>query len=186
MNSAAGFSQAPRPHRRGADQDGRRCTRRRGALDSPCHRPAHQVHRRRRKAGCLRAVSSRPHCRPHPRHGRHDVADREGRIHARPQEVRGVRQEGAARRRLLARRFPRPVAADQEARVDGEHFEDAALGRPLRRPAAGLEERGREAVRASRSDHQLDDPQGAPQSRDHLAARAASASPRARERRCRT
>ncbi len=34
---------------------------------------------------------------PHPRHGRHAVADREGRVDARPQEVRGVRQEGAAR-----------------------------------------------------------------------------------------
>ena len=43
-------------------------------VDSPRDRPAHQVHRRGRKAGRLRAVSSRSHCRPHSGHGRHALA----------------------------------------------------------------------------------------------------------------
>ena len=115
----AGFSQASGPHRRRAHQNGWRCARRRGVVDSPCDGAAHQVHRRGRKARCLRALSSRPHRRPHPRHGRHDVADREGRVHARSQEERGVRQESAARRRLHAGRFSRPAKADQEAWLDG-------------------------------------------------------------------
>ena len=83
-------------------------------------------------------------------------------------KIRRAGQEGSARRRLLARRFPRAVEADQEARVDGEHFEDAALGRPLRRHAAGRRQGRRKAVRAPRGHHQLHDAQGAPQPRDHL------------------
>ena len=82
----AGFSRAPRTDRSGPHQNGRRRPRRRGALDSPRHRPAHQVHRRGRKAGRLRALSSRSHCGPHPGHGRHALAHRKSRIHARPQE----------------------------------------------------------------------------------------------------
>ena len=66
--------QAARHHRRDPDQDGRRCPRRRGALDPHRHRPAPQVRRRRRK---VRTPSSRsiPTASPaHSRHGRHAVA----------------------------------------------------------------------------------------------------------------
>ena len=66
------------------------------------------------------------------------------------------------------------------------HPQDDALRRPLRRPPAGLEERRRKAVHAPRSHHQLHDPQGAPQPRDHHRHAAASASPPAAAPRCRT
>ena len=66
--------QAPRHHRRHPDQDGRRCARRRGALDPPRDRPAAQVRRRGREVRRARAVPSRPRRRPHSRHGRRAVA----------------------------------------------------------------------------------------------------------------
>ena len=47
-------------------------------------------------------------------------------------------------------------------------FEDAALGRALRRHAAGRGPGRREAIRAPRSHHQLHDAEGAPQSRDYF------------------
>ncbi len=92
----------------------------------------------------------------------------------RPQEERGPGEEGAARRRIFARRFPRSVAADQEARFDGIDFEDAALGGALCWNEGGRGAGGREAICAPRGDHQFDDTQGAPQSRDHF-RRAAQA-----------
>ncbi len=49
----AGLSQASGPDGRGADQDGRRCARRRGAVDPARDRAADQVHRHGRKAGCV-------------------------------------------------------------------------------------------------------------------------------------
>ncbi len=81
--------------RRGADQDGRRRPRRRGALHPQRHRAAHQVHRRGRKVRRHRALPSRPHRGPHPGHGRHPFADRAGRGAARQEEVRGVRASKA-------------------------------------------------------------------------------------------
>ena len=64
--------------------------------------------------------------------------------------------------------FRDQLQPDQEARLDGEHSEDDALGRPFRGDAAGRQERGRKAVHAAGSHHQLDDAQGAPPPRNHL------------------
>jgi hypothetical protein len=61
---------------------------------------------------------------------------------------------------LFARGFPRSVEADQKARLDGKHFEDAALGRALCGHAAGRGPGRREAVRAPRGHHQLHDADG--------------------------
>ena len=81
---------------------------------------AHQVHRRGRKIRRPGALPSRPHRGPHPGHGRHPVAHRAGRGEARQEEVRGVRQQGAQRRRLLAGGLPRPAAAGEEAGLAGQ------------------------------------------------------------------
>ncbi len=48
-------------------------------------------------------------------HGRHPLAHRKGRAAARQEEAGGVRAQGALRRRLLARGFPRSTAAGEEA-----------------------------------------------------------------------
>ena len=71
----AGFSFSAGIDGSGAHEDGRRRARRRGVVHSPRDRPAHQVHRRGRKARRLRALPSRSHRRPHPGHGRHALAD---------------------------------------------------------------------------------------------------------------
>ena len=76
---------------------------------------------------------------------------------ARPQESRGLHQEGAGGRRLLARGFPRPVAPGEENGLHPEHHEDAAQRRPVRRHAEGRGQRGREADHARRGHHQLHD-----------------------------
>ena len=56
--------------RRRADPHGRRCARRRGAVDARGHRQADQVRRHRREARRARGVPPRARRRPHPRHGR--------------------------------------------------------------------------------------------------------------------
>jgi signal recognition particle subunit SRP54 len=57
--------------------------------------------------------------------------------------------------------------ADQEDGLHGEHPQDAAFRWPVRRHAAGRRQRGRKAVCAPRSHHQLHDAARAPQPRDH-------------------
>ena len=79
-------------HRRGADPDGRRCARRRGAVHAPRHRQADQVRRHRREARRDRGVPPRARGRPHPRHGRRRQPGR-----ARRQRDQGRRRRGAGR-----------------------------------------------------------------------------------------
>ena len=64
----------PRPaqrHRHHRLEDGRRCARRRRALDPRGQRAAREVHRHRREVGRPRAVLPGPLRLAHPRHGRH-------------------------------------------------------------------------------------------------------------------
>ena len=68
-----------RPRRRDPHQDRRRRARWRGAVGEGSRRQADPVRRYRREARRLRAVPPRPDGEPHPRHGRHAHADREGR-----------------------------------------------------------------------------------------------------------
>ena len=59
----------PRLRRRGADEDGRRQPRRRGAQRARGQREADQVRGHRRAAGGAGALLPGPPRRPHPRHG---------------------------------------------------------------------------------------------------------------------
>ena len=70
VRSAEEFHRAHRHYRRGADQDGWRCARRRGAFDQAGHRSAGEVRRRRREVRCARAVLSGSRRPANPRHGR--------------------------------------------------------------------------------------------------------------------
>ena len=108
--------QAPRHHRRHPHQDGWRRPRRRGALHPPRHRPAAEVRRRGREVRRAGAVPSRPRGQPHPGHGRHPLLHREGQRGDRPETSRGDAAQ-AHRERLHAGGFPRPVAADPQARA---------------------------------------------------------------------
>ncbi len=72
--------------RRGADPHGRRCARRRGALDARRHGAADQVRRHGREAGRAGALPAGARGRPHPRHGRRGVA---GRARGRDDQGRG-------------------------------------------------------------------------------------------------
>ena len=65
---------ARRYHRHHPHPRRRRWPRRRRALDARRDRQADQADRHRRKDGCDRGFPSRPHRRPHPRHGRHRLA----------------------------------------------------------------------------------------------------------------
>ncbi len=69
--------------RRDSHQAGRRYPRRRGHLGARGDGQADQVLRRGRKAHRSRALPSRPHGQPNPRHGRRAVADRKGSGHLR-------------------------------------------------------------------------------------------------------
>ena len=96
VKSGRRIPQAPGHHRRHPDQDGRRCPRRRGALDPARHRAAAEVRRRGRKVRRVRAVSSGPRGLAHSGHGRHALVHREGR--------RGHRQEAGRRDAAQAHR----------------------------------------------------------------------------------
>ena len=72
-------------------------------------------------------------------------------------QVRRVRAQGAERRRLLAGRFPRSIAASEKARLAAEHHGHDAQDRPLRQHAEGSRPCGREADQPRRSHHQLHD-----------------------------
>ena len=69
---------APRRHRHRADPHGRRRPRRRGAVDARRHRQADQARRHRREGRCAGGVPPAARRQPHPRHGRHRLAGREG------------------------------------------------------------------------------------------------------------
>ena len=98
VNTAQGVQRRGRRDRHRDDAHGRRCARRRRAVDARDHRRADQadgIGREARRAG---GFPSRARRRPHPRHGRRRRAGREGRRddrsgggrEARPQDGEGV------------------------------------------------------------------------------------------------
>ena len=95
VNLATQFRRARRHHRPRADPHGRRRPRRCGAFDARRHRQADQADRHRREDGRAGGVSSQAHRRPHPRHGRHRLAGREGCRKHRRRKGRGDGQEDA-------------------------------------------------------------------------------------------
>ena len=113
VNLARKLQRAPRPHRHRAHPHRRRRPRRRRALDARGHRQADQAHRHRRKARRHRGFLSAAHRRPHPRHGRHHFAGREGRRDHRRREG-GARRREDAQGRLRSRRSARAARADAD------------------------------------------------------------------------
>ena len=88
-----GVQRRGRRDRHRDDPDGRRCARRCGAVDARDHRRADQADRLGREAGRAGGFPSRARRRPHPGHGRHRRAGREGRRDDRPGGGREARQE---------------------------------------------------------------------------------------------
>ena len=78
VNVAKSFVDQIDADRRHPHPHGRRCARRRGALDARGHRQADQVRRRRRGDRQARGLPSRAGGRPHPRHGRRRQPGRAG------------------------------------------------------------------------------------------------------------
>ena len=108
---------APRRHRHRAHPHGRRFARRRGALDARRHRQADQARRHRREGRRAGGVPPLPRRQPHPRHGRHRLARREGGRDHRPRAGaphRGEDAQGQVRPR-------RPVDAARPDGEDGRH-----------------------------------------------------------------
>ena len=118
-----GLCRRGRPDRRHPDPHGRRCPRRRGAVDARGHRQADQVRRRRRGDRHARGLPPEPRRRPHPRHGRRRQP---GRARRRDDPGRGSREarrqdgQGQVRPRRPARP-DRPDAAHGRARRAGRH-----------------------------------------------------------------
>ena len=116
VKSADEFHKQLGHHRRHPHQDGWRCARRRGAFHPPRHRPAAEIRGRGRKIRRAGAVPSRPRRQSHSGHGRHPLVHRKGRAGHRPEESRRDAAQ-AHRERVHAGGFPRPVAADPQARA---------------------------------------------------------------------
>ena len=184
VNVAERVRRPDRHHRRRAHPHGRRRPRRRRALDARRHRQADQVRRPRREARRAGGIPPRAHRRPHPRHGRHRRPRREGAGDHRGRAGR-AHDEAVPEGSVQHERPQGPAPADAEdgrhvrrhghAARHGQDAEADGRGRPRRQDAAPPD-------RA----HQLDDQEGAPQSRAAPGQPQAPHRRRRRASRCRS
>ena len=126
------------------------------------------------KMDALEEFHPAAHRRPHPRHGRHRHAGREGRRDDRRREGRARRREdaqGPVRSRRPARSAHADAADGRHGGADGH----AARHRQDEEPARGREPR-RARAQAPDGDDRLDDAEGAPQPRRPQGQAARSAS----------
>ena len=116
----------------------------------------------RREAGRLRALPPRPDGPAHPRHGRRDDPDREGRGSDGRAQGPGAREEDP-QEPVHAGRLPRPdEAGAQHGPALRPAEDDPRHGCPDGQP-----QRGRQGARPPRGHHHLDDPGRARQPQDH-------------------
>ena len=94
----AGIRRGSEHDRRDADEDGRRCPRRRGALDLRGYEKADQVHRCRREVRRAGGIPSRANGGADPPEGRHRHAGRESAGVVRRSRSEATGEEGSERR----------------------------------------------------------------------------------------